>query len=176
MSVHCVVIASSDRIGAGGLFILASAEAVSESATSVLLSPGVNRYIEALIAFHIVVGAFFVVVGSFGLLKLPTLMSRLHGPSKATTLGVGGCLIASMIHFGSLDGRLSIQEILITFFLFITAPVTAHFVAKAHMHREIDPKRDLPKPDGLYGWSTFSSVTDVRMVAGDNSGSSDPDA
>jgi len=173
MSVHCLIVASSNWIGAGGQTLLASAQAAADSATPVVLSPEVNRYIEILIAFHIVVGAFFVVVGSFGLLKLPTLMSRLHGPSKATTLGVGGCLIASMIHFGSLDGRVSIQEILITFFLFITAPVTAHFVAKAHMHREVDPTKDLPKPDGLYGWSTFSSVTDVRMIAGDNGGGAD---
>lgn len=114
-----------------------------------------NRYIEILIAFHIVVGAVFVFVGSFGLLKLPNLMSRLHGPSKATTLGVGGCLIASMIHFGSLEGRLSIQELLITFFLFITAPVTAHFVAKAYLHTEVDPDADLPPAQGRYGWSTF---------------------
>ncbi len=114
-----------------------------------------NRYIEILIAFHIIVGAVFVFVGSFGLIKLPDLMSRLHGPSKATTLGVGGCLIASMIHFGSLEGRLSIQELLITFFLFITAPVTAHFVAKAYLHTEADPESDLPPPQGRYGWSTF---------------------
>jgi len=176
MSVHCLLIASSNLIAAGGQALLASAQAVADAGAPATAPPTVNRFIEILIAFHIVVGAFFVVVGSFGLLKLPTLMSRLHGPSKATTLGVGGCLIASMIHFGSLDGRVSIQEILITFFLFITAPVTAHFVAKAHMHREVDPAKDLPKPDGLFGWSTFSSMTDVRMIAGDNTGSADREA
>jgi multicomponent K+:H+ antiporter subunit G len=128
-----------------------------------------NQYIEALIAFHIVVGALFVFVGSFGLIKLPNLMSRLHGPSKATTLGVGGCLIASMIHFGAIEGRISIQEILITFFLFITAPVTAHFLAKAFLHTEVDPEEDLPKTAGRYGWSTFDSMDDGPTVAQDNS-------
>jgi multicomponent K+:H+ antiporter subunit G len=176
MSVHCLLIASSDLIATGGQALLASVQAVADAPVPVVGPPTVNRFIEIMIAFSIVVGAFFVVVGSFGLLKLPTLMSRLHGPSKATTLGVGGCLIASMIHFGSLDGRVSIQEILITFFLFITAPVTAHFVAKAHMHREVDPAKDLPKPDGLYGWSTFSSMTDARMLASDNAGTSDREA
>lgn len=117
-----------------------------------------NPYLEILIAFHIVVGAFFIAVGSYGLIKFPDLMSRLHGPSKATTLGVGGCLVASMIHVAALEGRLSIQEVLITFFLFITAPVTAHFVAKVHLHTQVDPKTELPKPSGRYGWSTYEAI------------------
>jgi len=134
-----------------------------------------NQYIEILIAFNIVLGAFFVFVGSFGLIKLPTLMSRLHGPSKATTMGVGGLLVASMIHFGSLEGRVSIQEILITFFLFITAPVTAHFVAKAYMHAEMDPTKDLPKADGNFGWSTFGAVDSAKIAQRDeNSGADVP--
>jgi len=123
-----------------------------------------NPYLEMLIAFHIVVGAFFIAVGSYGLIKFPDLMSRLHGPSKATTLGVGGCLIASMIHVAALEGRLSIQELLITFFLFLTAPVTAHFVAKAYLHTEVDPDRELPKTSGRYGWSTFESVEDEPLA------------
>lgn len=118
--------------------------------------------LEILIAFHIVVGAFFIAVGSYGLIKFPDLMSRLHGPSKATTLGVGGCLIASMINVAAIEGRLSIQELLITFFLFLTAPVTAHFVAKAHLHTQVDPETELPKPGGHYGWSTFESVEDEQ--------------
>lgn len=120
-----------------------------------------NQYLEAVIAFHIILGAFFVLVGSFGLIKLPNLMARLHGPSKATTLGVGGLLVASMIHFAALDSRLSIQELLITFFLFITAPVTAHFIAKAYLHSDLSPEK-LPKPEGEHGWNTFTSLTQVQ--------------
>lgn len=128
-----------------------------------------NPYIELLITVHIVIGAFFIAVGSYGLLKFPDLMSRLHGPSKATTLGVGGCLIASMIHFGAIEGRLSIQELLITFFLFITAPVTAHFVSKAYLHTEADPERDLPATGGRYGWSTFETADDTHAAQLDQS-------
>ena len=118
-----------------------------------------SPFIEFLISFHIVVGAIFIFVGSFGLIKLPDLMSRLHGPSKATTLGVGGCLIASMIHFGAMQGRISIQELLITFFLFITAPVTAHFIAKAFLHTTADSASKVPTPEGSMGWSTFTPAS-----------------
>jgi multicomponent K+:H+ antiporter subunit G len=121
-----------------------------------------NIYLEILVVAHIVVGSFFVFVGSFGLIKLPDLMSRLHGPSKATTLGLGGCLIASMIYFAGTEGRFSIQEILITFFLFITAPVTAHFIAKAHLHHHVDPHSDVPSTGGETSWSTFESCDGKR--------------
>lgn len=110
---------------------------------------------EYIIALHIVIGAVFVLVGSFGLIRLPDLMSRLHGPSKATTLGVGGCLIASILYFSFSEGRLSIQEVLITFFLFMTAPITAHFIAKAYLHTTRDSAPSLPLPPGKNGWSTF---------------------
>jgi multicomponent K+:H+ antiporter subunit G len=110
---------------------------------------------EFIIALHIVIGAGFVLVGSFGLIKLPDLMSRLHGPSKATTLGVGGCLIASVLYFSVSEGRLSVQEVLITFFLFLTAPVTANFIAKAYLHTSEHSSDTLPPPRGNQNWSTF---------------------
>jgi multicomponent K+:H+ antiporter subunit G len=89
---------------------------------------------EILISALLVVSGVFGFVGSFGLIKLPDTMSRLHAPTKATTLGVGGVLIASMVYFAVVLGEFSFHEILITIFLFLTAPISAHFVAKAHIH------------------------------------------
>ncbi len=83
---------------------------------------------EAIVALLILIGAFFLFVGSLGLAKLPDLMRRLHGPTKATTLGIGAILIASMIYFSVLERDLSIHELLITLFLFLTAPVTAQMI------------------------------------------------
>jgi multicomponent K+:H+ antiporter subunit G len=100
-------------------------------------------------------------------------MSRLHGPSKATTLGVGGCLIASMLFFGFGQDRLSIQELLITFFLFITAPVTAHFLAKAHLHQSEAGEGELPRPDNS-GWSTFNAPTGGAGFRGRTDGRANP--
>jgi multicomponent K+:H+ antiporter subunit G len=114
-----------------------------------------TAFTELLISVSIVIGGTFILIGSLGLLKLPDLMSRLHGPSKATTVGVGGCLIASMLHFWTVNGYLSIQEFLITVFLFITAPVTAHFIAKAHLHTHQSMKDELPQASHCSGWSTY---------------------
>ena len=44
--------------------------------------------LEALVSLLIVLGGVFAPVGSWGLARLPSLMTRLHGPTKATTLGV----------------------------------------------------------------------------------------
>jgi multicomponent K+:H+ antiporter subunit G len=88
---------------------------------------------EIIVSFFLIAGATFALIGSIGLLRLPDFFSRLHGPTKSTTLGVGGMLIASAIHF-STGPRLSLHEILVTVFLFMTAPVSAHLVSKAALH------------------------------------------
>lgn len=94
---------------------------------------------EIVISAFLLIGGFFGFVGSFGLIKLRDPMSRLHAPTKSTTLGVGGILIASMIHAAFFEGHLSFHELLITLFLFLTAPVTAFFIAKVHIHRNETP-------------------------------------
>ena len=89
---------------------------------------------DALVASLLVAAAGFAFVGSLGLARLSDFYSRLHGPTKAATLGVGGALLASMIHFGVRDGAVSLHEILITAFVFLTAPVSGHLLAKAALH------------------------------------------
>lgn len=94
--------------------------------------------IELLVSLFLLIGASFALVGSIGLARLPDFYMRLHGPTKATTLGVGGMVLASLIYFSTRGEGLSLHEILIVLFLFITAPVSAHIVAKAALHVKID--------------------------------------
>ncbi|NEX21446.1 Na+/H+ antiporter subunit G [Thiorhodococcus mannitoliphagus] len=85
----------------------------------------------------ILIGALFTFIGSLGLARMPDFYTRLHGPTKATTLGVGSLLIASMIHFSSQGEGISFHEVLVTLFLFITAPVSAHLLSKAALHLRV---------------------------------------
>lgn len=112
---------------------------------------------ELAVAAMILSGAFFLFVGSFGLAKLPDLMRRLHGPSKSTTLGIGSLLIASMLYFLVVEGRLSFHELLITIFMFLTAPVTAHMIAKAHILRAKSERSALPPTGRRSGWATLDT-------------------
>ncbi|HTF83421.1 MAG TPA: Na+/H+ antiporter subunit G [Cellvibrio sp.] len=90
--------------------------------------------VELLISLFLLVGASFALIGSIGLVRLPDFYMRLHGPAKATTLGVGGVLIGSVVFFSTRGDGISLHELLVTLFLFITAPVSAHIVAKAALH------------------------------------------
>lgn len=109
---------------------------------------------EILISFLLITGGFFALVGSYGLVKLADLMPRLHAPTKATTLGVGSVLIASMLYFAIIEGQFSFHELMITLFLFLTAPITANFIAKAYLHRRAMPE-ELPDTRQDCGWATF---------------------
>ncbi|SEI45513.1 multicomponent K+:H+ antiporter subunit G [Allopseudospirillum japonicum] len=93
-------------------------------------------WLEALVAFFLLLGAVFAFIGSIGLARLPDFYSRLHAPTKATTLGVGGMLIASMLHFSYAQGSLSVHEILVAIFLLISAPITAYMLSKVALHHQ----------------------------------------
>lgn len=109
---------------------------------------------EILISALLVIGGIFAVIGSFGLLKLRDTMQRLHAPTKATTIGVGSALIASMAYFFVFEGKISWHELLITLFLFLTAPITATFIAKAQMHSALR-EEDMPPTGVGTDWATY---------------------
>ena len=98
---------------------------------------------EAVIAALALFGAGFTLIGSWGLAKLGDFGKRLHGPTKATTLGVGCVLLASMVWFG-FNGTPSLHELLIALFLFFTAPVSAQLMIKAAM--KLDASLQPPPP------------------------------
>ena len=114
---------------------------------------------EILISAALVISGIFGFVGSFGLVRLRHTLQRLHAPTKATTLGVGGMLIASMIWFDVGKVRFAFHELLITRFLFMTAPITAQFIAKVYMVQSLRAE-DLPDSGGAHGWSPYEDAPD----------------
>lgn len=128
-----------------------------------------NFLAEFVISMLVVVGGFFLLVGSLGLARLPELMGRLHAPTKATTLGIGCALLASVVYF-VIDGSFSVHEVLITFFLFLTAPVTAHFISKAYLHQHRTQIGALPETGRDCGWSTFDPASEQEASAANERG------
>lgn len=98
---------------------------------------------ELLVSAFLLVGSAFALVGAIGLARLPDFFMRLHAPTKATTLGVGGMLLASMTFFLA-RGEPSVHELLITLFLFVTAPVSAYMLARAGLHLRLRSRAPLP--------------------------------
>ena len=87
-----------------------------------------------IVSALLLIGAAFALVGSIGLARLPDFYMRLHGPTKATTLGVGAMLVASAVWFSGRGAGVSLHEVLVAAFLFMTAPASAHLLAKTALH------------------------------------------
>ncbi|MFT5060995.1 MAG: multicomponent K+:H+ antiporter subunit G [Dinoroseobacter sp.] len=105
------------------------------------------------VIISLLIGSAFVFIGVLGLLKFNDPMTRLHAPTKVGTVGIGMLLIASIIQSFVL-GEPSTHEILIMAFLFVTAPISANFIAKVNIHRKVCETPPPPARDET--WSTLS--------------------
>lgn len=105
-------------------------------------------------AITLIIGALFMLIGSIGLVKLDNGMTRLHAPTKVGTVGVGALLLASMIYSFTI-GQGSLHEVLIVAFLFVTAPISANFLSKVHIHKRSCDAPPVP-PTGDT-WSTLNT-------------------
>ena len=83
----------------------------------------------ALVVLLVLMGSFFLVVGTVGLLRLPNVYNRLHATSKATTLGVSGIALAAWVYFGPAGQGL--KALVTVLFLFLTAPTGSHMISRA---------------------------------------------
>lgn len=84
-----------------------------------------------VIAFFVLVGAFFSVVTAVGLIRLPDVYSRTHAASKSATLGVMCIMIGTLIFFFIEEGIFNSRIVLGILFVLITAPVGGHLIARA---------------------------------------------
>jgi multicomponent Na+:H+ antiporter subunit G len=76
----------------------------------------------------VVVGLVVMTVGVYGLIRLPDTYARLHAASKIVSLGVVSLLLAST---ATGDPAFVFRVALISAFLVVTTPVSAHVVARA---------------------------------------------
>lgn len=77
----------------------------------------------------IIVGAVFALAAAIGIIRLPDIYSRMHAASKAGTMGSGLMMIALAL---VADDLATVTRALagVVFFI-LTAPVSAHLLAKA---------------------------------------------
>lgn len=113
-------------------------------------------WLDVALAALLGVGSAFALIGSWGLARLSTFLKRLHGPTKATTLGVGCVLIASVLYFSLGRGQPGLRELLVTLFLFLTAPVSAHMLVKALLKRDPSLRPPLPAEPTLTSGASAS--------------------
>lgn len=113
-------------------------------------------------AICLIIGGLFALVAGIGLLKFNDSMARMHAPTKVGTVGIGALLLASMVYSYAI-GHGAIHEMLIMAFLFVTAPISANFLAKVNIHRKTCVTPPSPPLDDT--WSTLNVPEADRDIA-----------
>ena len=99
---------------------------------------------EIIIAALVLTGAALALLGSIGLLRLPTFFERVHAPAIIAT-GACWCILSGSVLLFSLQGEgLALYPLLIAAFIAITVPVTTIFLMRASLFRARQTGEDVP--------------------------------
>ncbi|MCX5678835.1 MAG: monovalent cation/H(+) antiporter subunit G [Candidatus Omnitrophica bacterium] len=85
----------------------------------------------------IVVGLIFDFFGCLGLIRFPDVYNRLQAATKCITLGTCGILLG-LVCFKGLSAT-GIKALLCLIFIILTAPVSAHALARAAYRSGVKP-------------------------------------
>lgn len=101
-------------------------------------------WLQIVIALLVLAGAALALLGSIGLLRLPTFFERVHAPAIIATSACW-CILTACVLFFSLQGKgLALQPVLIALFIAITIPITTIFLMRASMFRARQAGQDVP--------------------------------
>lgn len=101
-------------------------------------------WLEVLVAALVLLGAGLALLGSLGLLRLPTFFERVHTPSIIATMGCWCIVHGTVLYFSVADGELALHAILIAVFVAITVPVTTIFLMRAALFRARQAGKNVP--------------------------------
>lgn len=99
---------------------------------------------EIVIAVLVLMGAALALLGSIGLLRLPTFFERVHAPSIIATSASWSIMYASLLFFSIKNRELAVHPMLIALFLAITVPVTTIFLMRAGLFRARQAAMNVP--------------------------------
>ena len=124
------------------------------------------------------IGATFALLAAAGVVRMPDLFTRIQAATKASTLGIGCIVVAVAVHFGELG--ITTRALAIIVFVFLTAPVAAHMIARAayfvgvplweetvidELHGQYDRRtHKLARPDDPF--AVLPMTVDLRRISG----------
>jgi multicomponent Na+:H+ antiporter subunit G len=86
---------------------------------------------ELIVGLFILLGAIISLVATFGAIRFPDVYTRNHAISKSTTLSVMMILLGTFFYFIFFEGHFNSRVLLAIAFIFMTAPVSGHLIARA---------------------------------------------
>ena len=75
----------------------------------------------------IFIGSILILIGSFGLFRLPDVFSRIHAVGMIDTAGIGFIIFGLLVYSGFTI--VSIKLLILGFVLIFTSPISGHAVA-----------------------------------------------
>lgn len=100
-----------------------------------------------LIPFLAIAGAVVTLLGSIGLFSFKNFYERVHAPTLGSTLGTTLVVVAAVIFYSLIEGRLTLKPMLIGMFLTVTTPVTLVILARAAIYRDRVEGNNVPGDD-----------------------------
>ncbi len=99
---------------------------------------------DIVVIIIMVLGLFFFLGGSIGVIRFPDFYSRLHPAGMLDSMGLLLTMIAMAIYFISHDFSLasvlsSIKILMIVLFVFITSPTATHAIVDAGVRAGLSP-------------------------------------
>lgn len=86
----------------------------------------------------ILLGGVFAIIASFGVVKLPDTLTRMHASTKAGTLA--SALILSALALLSGEAEVVVKCAVAILFLLLTAPLAAHMLGRASLGDRAHPR------------------------------------
>jgi multicomponent Na+:H+ antiporter subunit G len=87
---------------------------------------------DAFTVILVLVGAGFGLLAAVGVVRMPDLYTRMQSATKAGTLGVACVVLGAAVHFRTASA--AVEAALVILFLFATAPIASHLIARAAYH------------------------------------------
>lgn len=95
--------------------------------------------INIVVILSLLLGTFFILSASIGIVRFPDLYTRLHAATKASTLGISFVLIGAFLFLYMEHSLVSGKLLLAIVFLLLTAPVSAHMISRAAHRQGVKP-------------------------------------
>lgn len=95
--------------------------------------------INILTILFLLVGTFFILSASIGIVRFPDVYTRLHAATKASTLGIACILIGAFLYLYVAHSIVSGKLLLAIMFILLTAPVSAHMISRAAHKSGVKP-------------------------------------
>lgn len=105
--------------------------------------------IRIIIDLFLILGVFFALAGTVGMLRMPDPYSRMQSSTNISTLGIINIGIAALIYAFATDASSGtiIKIILICVFTVISSPTVGHAISKATYNKGIHPDKEMTVDD-----------------------------